>query len=161
MLRLPAIVSSCALVCAVAVSQAHAAERATASVSVNVHIASRTSLKVSSQVLQFNVLEAGDVATASIDFSAGARVPAGGEVVLTVERLHSLDGRSGATDGETTVTFAGIGAGVTSGTIRCDEPSVAGRWQGSGKREGRLVFTMRASAARSYSVPVRFVLSTP
>jgi len=159
MFRLPAIFTSGALVCAVAVSQAHAAEKATASVSVNVHIASRTSLKVSSDVVRFDVPEAGGAATASISFSAGARVPSGADVVLTVEPLRDVDG--GAADIERSITFAGDGDGLLHGRLEGEGPVAAGRWQGSGLREGRLLFTIRANAPGPYMLPVRFVLSTP
>ena len=40
-------------------------------------------------------------------------------------------------------------------------PSVAARWNGSGRRNGRLVFTLRAPTASAYTVPVRFVLAAP
>jgi hypothetical protein len=161
MRTLPAILASLGLLLVVPVSRADAGETATAAVRVEVHIAARTSLKVSSQVLLFNVLEPGGAATASIDFGAAARVAAGDDVVLTVERLSDAEMPGDAADVEPMVTFAGEGAGVVAGTIRCDTPAIAGRWRGSGKREGRLVFRMQAPAAGNYSVPVRFVLSIP
>jgi hypothetical protein len=161
MRTLPAILTSLGLLLTVAVSRTDGHETATAAVRVNVQIAARTSLKVSSHVLHFDVAEPGGAATASIDFSAGARAPAGADVVLTVERLHDVDGPGQAADVEPTITFEGEGAGMVPGTIHCDTPSVAARWHGSGKREGRLVFTMRSSATESYNVPVRLVLAIP
>jgi hypothetical protein len=161
MRTLPAISTSLGLLLAVAVPRADAGETATAAVRVEVHIAARTSLRVSSHVLLFNVLEPGGAATASIEFSAGARVAAGDDVVLTVERLSDAEKPGDGADVKPTMTFAGEGAGVVPGTIRGDTPAIAGRWHGSGKRDGRVVFTMQPPAAGDYSVPVRFVLSIP
>ena len=142
---------------AVCASAAHAAEDvATASVSVNLNLAPRTSLKVSSRVLQFEVIRAGELATASLEFSAGARMPAGSDVVLSVEALSA-----GGADAEMDLTFAGEGAGTLAGSIVSSQSAMVGRWRGSGVRDGRIVFTLRANAAGSYAVPLRLVLSTP
>jgi hypothetical protein len=138
-----------------------AEEIATGNVSVSVPVNSRTSLKVSNDVLQFNVIEAGGVATASVDVSAGARVLSGVDVVLTVEPLRQLEGASGAADVQTAVTFEGDGDGLVGGQLDRIRPTVAGRWQGSGLRHGRLSFAIRARTAATYTLPVRFVLSTP
>ena len=103
----------------------------------------------------------GGVATASIDFSAGARVAAGADVVLTVEPLRQLEGPGGAADAETSIAFEGVGEGLVRGRLDGVGPAIAGRWQGSGLRQGRLSFTIRASAAGTYALPLQFVLSTP
>jgi hypothetical protein len=161
MLRLPLVLTFVALVCAVAASQAHAAEKATASVRVNVRVASRTSLRVSSDVVRFDLPERGGAATAAISFSAGARVPAGARVVLTLEPLRHVEGPGGAADVEGSITFEGDGDGLLHGKLEGARPVVAARWQGSGLREGRLLFTLRSEAPGSYTLPVRFVLSTP
>jgi hypothetical protein len=128
---------------------------------VTAAIGSRTSLKVSSQLLQFDVRDPGDEAVAVVDFSAGARTRQGGEVVLTVEPQRAAAGPGGAADVETALTFAGEGDATLSGTLLPMSPSVAGRWSGSGLRTGRVMFALRASASGNYRVPVRFVLSTP
>jgi hypothetical protein len=161
MRTLPAISACLAVVLTLAVSQAHAAETATSRVSVNVQIASRTSLKVSTDVIRFEVLEPGDAAGASVDFTAGARVPSGAGVVLTIEPLRHVDGPGGAADVETSITFDGDGEGLVGGRLDPERPTVAGRWQGSGLRQGRLFFTIRANAAGTYMLPLQFVLSTP
>jgi hypothetical protein len=122
--------------------------------------APRTALRVSTQVLRFEVPAGETEGTASVDFSAGARVAPGAEVVLTVEPLRSVEGPGGAGDVETVVGFSGEGAGTQSGTLRMT-PAVAARWSGGGLREGRLVFTLRADAPGVYTVPVRFQLSIP
>lgn len=138
-----------------------AEEVANATVHVSVQVAARTSLKVSSHVLRFDVPRAGGIATASIDFTAAARMGVGGGVVLSVEPLRALDGPGGAADVETALSFAGIGPGLLAGTMPSGDAAVVGRWTGSGRRDGRVVFTLRAAAPGNYSVPVRFVLSAP
>lgn len=133
-----------------------------AHVTVNVTVATRTSLKVSARLLQFDVAEPGGIGTAAIDFAAGARLPAGSDVVLTIEPLRGIDGPGGAADVESDLSFTGEGGGMLAGgSIDTGRGTVVGRWQGSGLREGRLVFTLRASAAGVYSLPLRVVLSTP
>lgn len=142
-------------------ARAGAQDVASASVSVNVNLAPRTSLKVSGRVLRFDVGQSGQVATAAVDFAAGARVPSGSGLVLTVEPLHGLEGPGGAADADATISFAGEGDGLLSGDVATSRATVVGRWQESGLREGRVIFTLRANAAGSYTLPVRFVLSTP
>lgn len=128
---------------------------------VNVSLATRMSLTVSSRLLQFDVAQPGDVATAALDFTAGARTPAGSDVVLTIEPERALGGPGGAADVESDLRFTGEGQGMLAGSIAHGYSTVVGRWQGSGLRQGRVLFTLRASAAGSYSLPVRVVLSTP
>ena len=153
---------SIALAAAAAVSlarDARAEDVARANVMVNVSLASRTSLRVSSELLQFEVASNGTT-VASVDFTAGMRMPAGSDVVLSIEPLTGLDGPGGAADVETALSFTGHGDGLLSGPVGAGQ-TVVGRWHGSGLREGRLLFTLRANAAGSYVLPVRFVLSTP
>ena len=140
---------------------AFAEDVARANVQVNVQVAARTSLKVSSELLQFDVTTPGAPATAAIDFSAGARTAAGSDIVLSVEPLHGIDGPGGAADVETAITVAGHGEGLLSGHLHPVKSTVVGRWNGSGLRTGRLVFTLRAHAPGNYAMPVRFVLSAP
>ncbi len=85
------------------------------SVTITAMIGSRTSLKVSSQLLQFDVTEPGRDAIATVDFSAGARTRQGEEVVLTVEPMRAIDGPGGAADVETALTFTGQGDGTCQG----------------------------------------------
>jgi hypothetical protein len=147
-----------ALVCA---PSAGAQGVATARVQVTLEVASRTSLRVSSDVLRFDVPEGAAEATAAIDFTAAARMPGGAGVVLSVEPLRAIDGPGGAADVETALSFAGDGPGLLAGTLAPHDTAVVGRWTGSGRRDGRVVFTLRARAAGRYAVPVRFVLSAP
>ena len=144
-----------------AASRAGAEEVATARVSVNMNVATRTSLKVSSRVLQFDVTRPGEIATAALEFTAGARTPARSDVVLTIEPERGLAGPGGAADADADLSFTGEGDGMLAGSVAIAQSTVAGRWQGSGLREGRIIFKLRANAAGSYSLPVRVVLSTP
>lgn len=148
-------------VLALCASGAAAEDVATGNITVNVTVAARTSLKVSSRVLHFDVTQPGAVATAAMEFSAGARLSSGSDVVLTVEPLRGLDGPGGAADVETALDFVGEGEGMLAGSIAMARSTIVGRWQGSGLREGRVIFQLRADAAGTYSLPVRFVLSTP
>ena len=122
---------------------------------------SRTSLRVSTEVLRFEVTPTGGPATAAVDFSAGVRTQSGAEVMLSVER-RSADGAGGGTDAATPITFAGQGSGTLDGSLdSVSAQAVAGRWTGSGLRHGRLVFALHAGAPGAHTVPVRFVLSAP
>ena len=143
------------------VGAASAEEVARASVAVAAQFASRTSLKVSSELLRFDGVEAGATATASIEFIAGARTPSNGDVVLTIEPLHAIDGPGGASDVETSLSVKGEGQGLVATNVNTASATVIGRWQGSGLRAGRLVFSLRTNGAGNLSVPVRVVLSTP
>ena len=138
-----------------------AAESTTASIVITAQFSARTSLKVSSQILRFEVSDGGQPAVAVVDFSAAARTRQGGEVLLTVEGMASVDGPEGWSDVGTSLTFSGEGDGVGSGELCASAPSIAGRWIGSGLRTGRLTFALRSAVAGTYSLPVRFVLSAP
>jgi hypothetical protein len=117
-----------------------------------VQVSSRTSLTVSTDQLRFDSAPGSDAAVVEVDFSAGARIPSGTDIVLTVQPLTTLGG---------VITFNGNGDGTRAGTLTMDAPSTVGRWRGSGVRRGRLVFTLRDGTAGASSVPVRFVLSAP
>ena len=152
----------CLVAFAAAPGQGAAAQDvARASVTVNAQFSARTSLKVSSDLLQFDIIQPGETATAAVDFSAGARTASTSDIVLSIEPARAIDGPGGAADVETMLSVAGEGQGVMAGTLDAARGTVVGRWQGSGRRDGRLVFTLRANAAGHYSMPIRFVLSTP
>jgi len=138
-----------------------AGDSSTASVTVTAGFASRTSLRVSTELLRFDVKAAGQSTETIVDFAAAARTHHGGEVVLTVELAGTLNGPAGGSHVETSLTFSGFGHGLAKGPVDQSAPSIAGRWIGSGLRTGQLAFTLRSSAPGSYSVPVRFVLSAP
>jgi hypothetical protein len=130
---------------------------ASASVVVSAEFATRTSLKVSSQVLQFSVPTGGEAARVDVDFSAAARTRSGGEVILLVEPFGPIEDGS---EGVGEVTFAGEGQGASRGTLAVATATPVARWIGSGLRTGRLTFTLRA-AAGLHTVPVRFLLTAP
>ncbi len=158
-MRRPRLVSSFVSVVCVALlaspPSVEGAETKSSTVAVVAGFGSRTSLRVSSQVLQFAVSDPDVPAVAVVEFSAGARTQTGGDVVLTVERLSSID-----CPDEAAVTFTGDGPGSGAGGLAPAGPTVAARWTGSGLRTGRLTFVLRA-APGTYTIPVRFVLSIP
>jgi hypothetical protein len=147
-----------ALVCAV---PAQAQQRASHAVQARVHFEPRTSLTVSTSVLQFHHVDPTSPSIVTVDFTARARTHASGEVVLTVESLRTIEGPGGAADVDTEVTFTGVGAGTLAGALDGDGPSMIGRWAGSGIREGRVAFALRSPVAGDYTLPVRFVISAP
>jgi hypothetical protein len=140
---------------------ASASERVTVTLAATAELNSRTSLTVSADTLRFDVTAPGSPAIVSVEFVAGARTRAAGEVVLTVESLREVEGPGGAADVDTAVAFAGDGDGTQAGRLRPAEPVVAGRWTGSGRRIGRLRFTLSTETVGAYTLPVRFVLSAP
>lgn len=160
--RLPAILAA-ALVTYAADSlatHATASEQATATIAAHAQFASRTSLTVSTNTLQFDVTDPGTPPIVSVNFVAGARTRSDGEVMLIIEPLRALEGPGGAADVDAAVEFAGDGEGTLAGVIRT-APVLAGRWVGSGRHTGRLCFLLRAGEAGAYWLPVRFVLTAP
>ena len=152
-LMFPACVVAGLLIVAV---NASAAETACGSVTVVATFSSRTTLQVSSDLLQFDVFSADAPATASVDFLAAARTHAGGPVMLSIEPM----GQSGSIAGAA-LSFTGDGHGLKSGTIAADSLTIAGEWNGSGVRRGRLMFALRSTTLGSHIVPIRFVLTAP
>ena len=158
-MRRPRLVSSVVFfVCVTLLASppsAEGAESTSSSVAVVAGFGTRTSLKVSSEILQFAISDPDAPAVDVIEFSAGARTQAGAEVMLTVERLPGPD-----CPGEAAVTFLGEGLGTVAGTLAAAGPTLVARWSGSGLRRGRLTFLLRAGAG-THNLPVRFVLSAP
>ena len=158
-MRRPRLVSSLASCVYVALlaspPSVEGAETKSSTVAVVAGFGARTSLRVSSQILQFAVSDPDVPAVAVVEFSAGARTQPGGDVLLTVERLSSID-----CPDEAAVTFTGDGPGSGAGGLAAAGPTIAARWTGSGLRSGRLTFLLRA-ATGTYTIPLRFVLSTP
>ena len=134
---------------------------ATASISVQAQVSGRTSLKVSTQSLQFDVATPSEAAIASVDFSAAARTHRDADVVFSIELARDIGASVGLYETGSTLIFSGEGDGTLSGVMGMTGSSVAARWTGSGRRTGRLVFALRTLAAGSYAVPVRFVLTAP
>ena len=160
-MRSPALAIVAVLIALPGAGALQASDTKTAVVTASASVGSRTSLTVSSEQLQFVVGDPNQAAVATIEFAAGARTQPGGEIVLTVEAVRGLDGPGGAADVDAEITFAAEGEGTVAGTMSRTSPVVAGRWTGSGRRTGRLSFSLRAGAAGTYTMPVRFILSAP
>jgi hypothetical protein len=129
-------------------------------VSLSLVLQNHTSLRVSVSEARFDVTNPMSIPTVSIDFSAAARTHKDGDVVLTVEAAGSIDAPAGGPSADLAVGY--VGEGDNAGTLSDAGPHVAGRWSGSGLREGRVSFTLRgATAAGTYLLPLRFVLSAP
>jgi hypothetical protein len=140
-----------------------AAESAQRSLTVRAEVTSRTTLRVSAEVVRFQVMNPAVPATASIDFAAGARTQTAGEVIFTIEPLGWTE--SPDVDG-TAAPEAGAGFGrtveeTTAVDVSTPGRKVAGRWVGSGLRHGTVRFVFRATKPGYYEVPLRFLLSAP
>ena len=138
-------------------SAAESAETISTTVAVVAEFSTVTSLRVSSQTLQFAAAQPDLPAVAVVDFVAGARTRQGGEVMLSVEPMAGLVPDEGS---DVAVTFTGQGAGLLSGTLAPTGSTPVARWTGSGLRTGRLTFSLPQSAGAP-TLPVRFVLSAP
>lgn len=139
-------------------SAAESAETISTTVAVVAEFSTVTSLRVSSQTLQFAAAQPDLPAVAVVDFVAGARTRQGGEVMLSVEPMTGLVPDEGSSD--VAVTFTGQGAGLLSGTLASTGSTPVARWTGSGLRTGRLTFSLPQTAGAP-TLPVRFVLSAP
>jgi hypothetical protein len=139
-------------------ASARGSSSATADVLVRAQFASRTSLDVSADLLDFVIDDPAIDATVDVTFVAAARTHTNAEVVLTAEPVSDFQSNAG---GPCALRFVGNGQGTTSGTLETGGPTVVGRWTGSGRRRGAVSFVLRASAAGRHTVPVRFVLSAP
>jgi hypothetical protein len=162
------VAPSAPLLCAAGLLVISPAESVSASDSVHrslvvrAEVSPRTSLHTSAEALQFEISDPSLPATASIQFSAGTRTHAAGEVLLIVEQFSmpqriSATSREGDSDPVATTDSGSDDAVDVSAPGR----KVAKRWIGSGLRSGKIDFILRASEPGLYDVPVRFVLSAP
>ena len=143
-------------------SFAAASDTATSVVVVSANFGSRTSLKVSTELLQFDVTAPGQPASVAVTFSAGARTQTGGEVVLSVEASRAIDGPGGAADVETALSFSGEGDGTLGGPVHGHAPTRCGTLDRQ-RPSNRAAWCSRSvpGAPGVYSVPVHFVLESP
>jgi hypothetical protein len=129
----------------------------TATLVLRASLAPRTSLHVSTMRLRFDVAADGHGAIATVDYRAAARTEAGRPVLLTIEP----DGDLEAADGSGTTGLAvGCGGQASYLELTSGQPSLIGRWMGSGLWQGVVGCRLdRAVAPGRYSLPVKFVLS--
>ena len=118
-------------------------------------------MKVSARSLEFRIEPGSSEAVAVVEFTAAARAVPGADVLMTVAADGGLTGPGGAADVDAEVTFSGDGSGTLTGAVTLAETTTTARWSGGGVRNGRLVFTLRASTPGIYTLPVRFAVSTP
>ena len=131
-----------------------------ATVVVTAHFSSRTSFKVSSDLLRFHLTESDGRATTAVDFRAAARTASSAEVTLSVEPLPPVEMPAKAVI-DPVISVTGLAPGGEGTVVAHGSPGLASRWFGSGVRTGRLIFTLQAGAVGRYSIPVQFVLSAP
>jgi hypothetical protein len=137
------------------------AQATSAGATVSVTFSARGTVRASAPVLIFDVTDPSQAAVASIDFVAAARTTPGGNVDLIVDAAGPVSGPGGAADVETSLALEGGTEGVLSAALSPTVRSMAARWSGGGRRTGRLVFSLRASAPGTYSVPVSLAVSVP
>ena len=117
-------------------------------------------------MLEFRIEPGTHEALAIVEFTAAAPALPDADVVMTVTPDGGLTGSGGAADVEADITFSGDGSGTLSGLLVASRSMTTrsmttARWTGGGVRNGRLVFTLRASSPGIYSLPVRFAISVP
>ena len=139
---------------------AQSAERS-ATVVATVTVAPRTSVKTSARVLEFQIEPGANEAVAVVEFTAASRALPDAGVVMTITPDGGLNGPGGAADVEANLSFSGDGLGISSGALSLTQPVTVAQWTGGGVRNGRLVFTLRASSPGQYRLPVRFAISVP
>lgn len=156
--RALAVMACAFLVSTALASTGHAEETVQRSVIVRADVSSRTSLKVSADVLHVDVPSQTTPGLAAIEFSAAARTQPAGEVLLIVEPLAME--RQSAHDA---LRPARAFHAATSDTVDLSTggAKVARRWIGSGLRRGTIHFSVRAPQPGRYTVPLRIVLTAP
>ena len=154
--------SAAGLLMLASVEHMSASESVQRSVIVQADVAPRTSLRTSAEVLKFEVAGPDQPATASIEFWAGTRTQAGGEVLLIVEQLAPPRRISGTEGGDESAPTDGMHSGSTDAVdVSAPGRKVAKRWIGSGLRQGTIDFVLHASEPGMYDVALQFVLSAP
>jgi hypothetical protein len=140
-----------ALLCATAAAPAWGSQAdQTVRIMARATLAERTSLTVSTKVLQFVVPPGTRTASASIEFTAGVRTRPGTDVLIVSDPVPQFDG---------VLRFAGEGEGILAGELQAGTPAVLARWVGGGQRRGRVVFTLEGVAPGIYCIPVRLAIS--
>ncbi len=125
---------------------------ATATIGARANFETRTSLQVSTRVLEFHIANPEVAAEATLDYSAGVRVQPGAETILQVQASLPVDGAG------MVLTVSTEGVPADSVSIEGAFPSTAARWAGAGVRTGRLRFSLRG-APGTYRVPIGLTLN--
>jgi hypothetical protein len=151
-------VSIAALALCSLAAPASLAAQTSAGATVTASFAPRSTVSASSQVLVFDVSDPSTPAIATLDFVAAARTAPGGEVRLMAE-VDSVPGEAGPAGPEALIFLEGGPDGTIAGTVDPAAPALAARWTGSGRRGGRLVFSLRAPSPGTYAIPVKLSVS--
>jgi hypothetical protein len=125
--------------------------------SLQTSLAPRTSLRVSTSRLRFDVAADGSVTGAAADYRAAARTAAQGRVVLTIQPDGALVGPGGSA-----ATGLAVRCGEAAGAapLKAGRSQVVGRWTGSGVWQGSVNCRLEgATAPGSYFQPVNFVVA--
>ena len=153
---------ACAVACSFAIaSRAEAAESVVRSLAIQAEVSTRTSLKVSTNMLDVDVVNPALPAVGAIEFSAGARTEASGEVLLILEPLVSIFVANEPGPASALNVANADADHETAIDVSTPGPKIARRWVGSGLRRGTLHVSLRAPRAGRYQVPLRMLLVAP
>jgi hypothetical protein len=125
---------------------------ATATIGARANFETRTSLQVSTRVLEFHVTNPEVAAEATLDYIAGVRVQPGAETILQVQTSLPAGGAG------IVLTVGTEGVSADSVAIDGAAPVTAARWDGAGLRTGTLRFSLRG-APGTYRVPINLALN--
>jgi hypothetical protein len=120
---------------------------AASSLTVSVTFSPRMTLRAGSELLTFHVVD-GTPAEATVDFSAGLRIPTGSVVALAAQADAPMSG---------VLTVVASDEDSTPVLLTPAEPTDVAQWVGSGLRTGRLTVRLQAPPG-VYQVPVRLTL---
>jgi hypothetical protein len=70
-----------------------------------------------------------------------------------------MPGAAGPAAAEARIALEGGADGAVAGDVDPAAPTLAARWIGSGRRTGRLVFSLRAASPGTYAIPVKLSVS--
>jgi len=148
MVKVPTTALTLPLCLLISVATANADEPlATATLNASAHVSARTAVRVSREVLVFQVIDAAIPAEATVTFTAGARTRSDGEVQLFVRQELPTSWTMTASDG-------------TLHAVMSNEPAIVSRWTGGGLRRGEVRFQLQGVPG-TYTIPVRFFVSVP
>lgn len=156
--RLVSLAAGVVLVAGLASPRSAAAETASTSVIVHAAFSARSVLNVSTTTLDFTTRDSQGAGTASVDVQVSVRTRADGDVLLFAEPLWAETSGLEALR----VRVDGAGEGLSGGVLEPSQRLLIGRWTGSGRHGGTLVFRLPASGPMpSGPLAVHFVLTAP